>query len=173
MTSNMASPALLEGVNAKGELIPEIREQVMRELRQAFRPEFLNRVDETVLFTPLSVDEIEQIVSIQIGLLAERLADRTIALKVSPEAHRLLAERGYDPVYGARPMKRTLQRLIETPMAQNISSVPRREGVPAQKIAMVSPSFSSSLGRKRRALRAAAASHGFPMKTQGAGASST
>jgi len=89
----------------------------MQELRQHFRPEFLNRVDETVLFKPLTLEELKQIVDLQVTELAQRLAARQMKLKVSPEARSLLAQRGYDPVFGARPLKRLLQQEVETPLA--------------------------------------------------------
>jgi len=120
MTSNIASHELLDGVNESGEIEPEIRDDVLKALRQAFRPEFLNRVDEIVLFKPLLLDELKDIVDIQIEMLISRLGERNIVLDLSENARQLIAERGYDPVYGARPMKRVIQRLVETPLARHV-----------------------------------------------------
>jgi len=86
-------------------------------LRDHFRPEFLNRVDEIIVFKPLTQDQLGAIVDIQLARLQKRLDERKIALKVTPDARRLLIERGWDPVYGARPLKRTIQRLVQDPLA--------------------------------------------------------
>ncbi|MCU0611991.1 MAG: ATP-dependent chaperone ClpB [Candidatus Eisenbacteria bacterium] len=118
MTSNVGSPLLSEGVTSTGGLDPRIRERVMTELRRSFRPEFLNRVDETVLFTPLTLTEIEKIVDIQLARIAERMRDRECELHLAPEARQFIAQVGYDPVYGARPLKRALQRHLESPLAR-------------------------------------------------------
>ena len=93
---------------------------VFEELRNTFRPEFLNRIDETILFHPLSPDEIGQIVTLQISELNDRLANKHIHLELTDEAARYLAERGYDPAYGARPLKRVIQKLIENPLATDL-----------------------------------------------------
>ncbi len=114
MTSNIGSPHLLEGVTAEGELRESAREAVMSEMRAHFRPEFLNRVDDVVLFKPLTRREIEEIVGLLTQDLVRRLHERRIAFEISPEARRFIAEAGYDPVYGARPLKRYLQRHLET-----------------------------------------------------------
>ena len=90
----------------------------MAEMRAHFRPEFLNRVDEIVLFKPLTMKEIERIVDLQLGLLRSRLAERHIDLQLSDTAKELLARRGYDPVYGARPLKRLIQRELETRLSR-------------------------------------------------------
>ncbi|AOS44781.1 Chaperone protein ClpB [Lacunisphaera limnophila] len=117
MTSNLGSRHLLEGV--KGDEIPEsVREAVMADLRAAFRPEFLNRVDETVLFKPLTLEEIEQIVDLLIADVNRRLADRRIKVVLAAPAKVWVAEKGYDPVFGARPLKRFLQRHLETRLAR-------------------------------------------------------
>ena len=117
MTSNLGSRHLLEGVH--GAEIPEtVRESVMTELRRAFRPEFLNRIDETILFKPLTLDEITRIVDLLLVSLNNRLADRRIRIELTPEARVWAAERGYDPVFGARPLKRFLQRQVETKLAR-------------------------------------------------------
>ena len=114
MTSNIGAPRLLEGVRADGEIEESARDAVMAEMRQHFRPEFLNRIDETVLFKPLQLHEIEKIVELLTEELRGRLADRRIALELTDEAKKFVAERGFDPVYGARPLKRFLQRELET-----------------------------------------------------------
>jgi ATP-dependent Clp protease ATP-binding subunit ClpB len=119
MTSNIGSRHLLENVSEKGgEINEKTREAVMAEMRAHFRPEFLNRVDEIVLFKPLTLREIERIVDLQIGLLRKRLAERHIELELSDSAKELLARRGYDPVYGARPLKRVIQREMETKLSR-------------------------------------------------------
>ena len=119
MTSNIGSPQILEA-QQKGSSYEEVRSVVMGELRRHFRPEFLNRVDETVVFHPLETDQLTKIVEIQLERLKARLAERRITLAVSPAALRHLAERGYDPVYGARPLKRLIQQEVETPMARQL-----------------------------------------------------
>ncbi len=114
MTSNLGSPILLEGVTPAGEITDTARDAVMTELRRAMRPEFLNRIDEVVLFSPLTVSEIEQIVDLLTAELAKRLGEQGIGLELSPAAREFTARAGYDPVYGARPLKRYLQREVET-----------------------------------------------------------
>jgi ATP-dependent Clp protease ATP-binding subunit ClpB len=114
MTSNIGSAHLLEGLAATGEISEDVREHVLAELRAHFRPEFLNRVDEIVLFKPLTLDEIEHIVDLQIADLASRLADRRLTLDLTEPARLLIARHGYDPVYGARPLRRYIQREVET-----------------------------------------------------------
>jgi ATP-dependent Clp protease ATP-binding subunit ClpB len=117
MTSNIGSRHLLEGVT--GAAIPEsVREAVMADLRAAFRPEFLNRIDETVMFKPLSLEEIEQIVDLLIADVNKRLADKRVTVVLDPKAKVWVAEKGYDPVFGARPLKRFLQRHLETRLAR-------------------------------------------------------
>jgi len=117
MTSNIGSRHLLEGVT--GTEIPEnVREGVMADLRAAFRPEFLNRVDETVLFKPLSLEEIEQIVELLLADINRRLADKRVTVTLDQKAQEWVAEKGYDPVFGARPLKRFLQRHLETRLAR-------------------------------------------------------
>jgi ATP-dependent Clp protease ATP-binding subunit ClpB len=100
----------------------------MAELRRHFRPEFLNRVDETVVFHPLETDQLTKIVEIQLERLRGRLTERRITLVVSRPALRHLAERGYDPVYGARPLKRLIQQEIETPIARQIVKGELKDG---------------------------------------------
>jgi len=117
MTSNLGSRFLLDGVT--GDTIPEsVRESVMAEVRRAFRPEFLNRIDETILFKPLTLEEITWIVDLLLADLNRRLADRRVTVKLDPKAREWAAEKGYDPVFGARPLKRFLQRQIETRLAR-------------------------------------------------------
>ncbi len=120
MTSNIGSPHLLEGVTGDGQIREDARNAVMRELRAQFRPEFLNRVDEVVLFKPLTVEEIERIVDLQTEDLARRLADRRIRFELTEAARAFIARAGYDPVYGARPLKRYLQRHLETRLARSL-----------------------------------------------------
>ncbi|NOR72649.1 MAG: ATP-dependent chaperone ClpB [Mariprofundaceae bacterium] len=120
MTSNIGSPHLLDGINAQGEIIEEARKLIRDELRARFRPEFLNRVDDTVLFKPLSLDEIGKIVELFLKSLKGRLADQQIELHISDAARTFLAREGYDPVFGARPLKRFIQQEVETPLAKLI-----------------------------------------------------
>jgi ATP-dependent Clp protease ATP-binding subunit ClpB len=114
MTSNIGSQYLLEGVTADAQITPAAREQVMGELRRYFRPEFLNRIDDIVLFTPLTPTEIAQIVELMFNDLRARLAERRMALEVTDEARRFIAAQGFDPVYGARPLRRFIAREVET-----------------------------------------------------------
>ncbi|HYZ70733.1 MAG TPA: ATP-dependent chaperone ClpB [Thermoleophilaceae bacterium] len=114
MTSNIGSLYLLDGIGGDGDILPDARDKVLAELRGHFRPEFLNRVDETVLFKPLTLAEIEQIVDLSMADLRRRLADRRISLELTEPARRLIARNGYDPVYGARPLRRYIQRVVET-----------------------------------------------------------
>jgi ATP-dependent Clp protease ATP-binding subunit ClpB len=118
MTSNIGSMYLLEGVTPDGELKPEARGQVLGELRLQFRPEFLNRVDDIVLFKPLTQPEIERIVDLLLNELRGRLSERRIALEVAEEARRLIAREGFDPVYGARPLRRFIAHEVETRVAR-------------------------------------------------------
>ncbi len=117
MTSNIGSRHLLEGVSGK-EIPESVHEAVMADLRTSFRPEFLNRVDETVLFKPLSLEEIEQIVDLLIADINRRLADKRVKVVLETKAKEWVAEKGYDPVFGARPLKRFLQRHLETRLAR-------------------------------------------------------
>ncbi|MCX8037895.1 MAG: ATP-dependent chaperone ClpB [Candidatus Sumerlaeia bacterium] len=120
MTSNIGSHHLTEGITESGEIKEAVRERVMRELRQHFRPEFLNRVDDIVLFKPLRLAEIEKIVDLQMEQLRRRLADRRITLEITEPARAFIAREGYDPVYGARPLKRFLQRELETRIGRSL-----------------------------------------------------
>jgi ATP-dependent Clp protease ATP-binding subunit ClpB len=118
MTSNLGAE-YLTGL-AEGEDTDSVREQVMGVVRSAFRPEFLNRVDEIILFHRLKRGEMGAIVDIQLERLKTLLADRKITLELDGDARHWLAERGYDPVYGARPLKRTIQRYVQDPLAERI-----------------------------------------------------
>jgi len=119
MTSNVGSDLIQES-SRRGEDDERLKDKLMDVLRHTFRPEFLNRVDETVIFKSLGHEEIEKIVEIQLKDLRRRLAERKLQLEVTPEAKKMLAERGYDPVFGARPLKRTIQRMIENPLAVEV-----------------------------------------------------
>jgi len=122
MTSNIGSPYLIESVADEGEIGEDVRGRVLSELRDRFRPEFLNRVDDIVLFKPLTRAEIEQIIVLQLDDLSRRLADRRIELALTDEARHLIAETAYDPVYGARPLRRYIQHEIETRIARALLS---------------------------------------------------
>jgi len=128
MTSNIGSLYLLDGLTGDGEITEEARTQVMGELRGHFRPEFLNRVDDIVLFKPLTLREIERIVDLQIADVRKRLADRHIDLQLTEPARELIAREGYDPVYGARPLRRFIQREIETRIARALLTDEIRDG---------------------------------------------
>jgi ATP-dependent Clp protease ATP-binding subunit ClpB len=128
MTSNVGSPYLLEGVTGSGEIKPDARELVMSELRRHFRPEFLNRVDDIVLFKPLTEGEIEHIVSLMLNDVRGRLADRRITIEVSEAALRYIAEQGFDPVYGARPLRRFIAHEVETRIGRALLSGDVRDG---------------------------------------------
>jgi ATP-dependent Clp protease ATP-binding subunit ClpB len=120
MTSNIGSPLLIEGLNSKGEITEKARQAVMAELRKHFRPEFLNRVDEIVLFKPLTLAEIKKIVDLLLDLLRLRLTEKRITLTLTDAAREHIGREGYDPVYGARPLKRYLQREVETRLSRKL-----------------------------------------------------
>jgi ATP-dependent Clp protease ATP-binding subunit ClpB len=120
MTSNVASDLIQEMARRDGEDEDKLKDRLMEALRQTFRPEFLNRIDEIVTFHSLGREQIAQIVDIQLKDLQKRLADRKLTLELTDEARAQLAERGYDPVFGARPLKRTIQRMIENPLAVEV-----------------------------------------------------
>ena len=122
MTSNIGASYLLEGIDQNGDIRPEAEAQVMSELRNHFRPEFLNRLDETILFKPLTKDNIGHIVDLLVLDLNRRLADKELFLELTDTAKKYIAENGYDPVYGARPLKRYLQKYVETMAARYILS---------------------------------------------------
>ncbi len=120
MTSNIGSAYLLEGINEKGDIAPECEEAVKNELRASFRPEFLNRLDETILFKPLTKGDIGNIIRLLMADLNARLRERSLSVELTPQAEQFIVENGYDPVYGARPLKRYLQKTVETLAAKMI-----------------------------------------------------
>jgi ATP-dependent Clp protease ATP-binding subunit ClpB len=123
MTSNLGSDLILEAKDADS-----LKDALMGLLKQSFRPEFLNRIDETVIFKRLGMAEIGKIVDIQLRRLISRLAERKITLTLTPQAKELLANRGYDPIFGARPLKRTIQTELENPLARTIIAGRIKEG---------------------------------------------
>ena len=122
MTSNIGSPYLLDGIDENGDIKPDAQEQVMNDLRGHFRPEFLNRLDEIIMFKPLTKDNIGGIVDLMVKELSNRLADQELSLELTDAARTQVIENGYDPVYGARPLKRYLQNYVETLAAKKILS---------------------------------------------------
>jgi len=122
LTSNLGSSYLLDGITPDGEISDEAREAVMMELKSSFRPEFLNRLDETILFRPLTKDNLNGIIEIMISSLRDRLQERGLGLELTDEAKSLIIERGFDPLYGARPLRRYLQSSVETLIARRILS---------------------------------------------------
>ena len=128
LTSNLGSQHLLEGIDENGEINPTCQEQVMNELRVNFRPEFLNRLDEIIMFKPLTKDNIGHIIHLLMKELNDRLVEREISVELTPEAEQFIVDNGYDPVYGARPLKRFLQKHVETLSAKLILSDQVRAG---------------------------------------------
>lgn len=122
MTSNIGAEYLLEGIDAQGAITEQAESLVMGELRNHFRPEFLNRLDETILFKPLTKDNISGIIRLIVDDLNRRLADRELSIELSPEAAQFIVDNAYDPVYGARPLKRYIQKHVETLSAKLILS---------------------------------------------------
>ena len=120
LTSNIGSQYLLEGIGEDGRIRPEAETAVMNDLRAHFRPEFLNRLDEVILFKPLTRENIGGIVDLCVADLNRRLADRELTIELTAQAKEFVIERGYDPVYGARPLKRYLQKHVETLAAKII-----------------------------------------------------
>ena len=120
MTSNLGSQYLLEGINDKGEIEESARQQVMAQLHQQFRPEFLNRLDEIICFKPLTKTELNGIIDILTSALRQRLEDKSLGLEITDSAKQLIIDRGFDPVFGARPLKRYLQSTVETLIARAI-----------------------------------------------------
>jgi ATP-dependent Clp protease ATP-binding subunit ClpB len=127
MTSNIGSQKIQE-LTSKGAEEWEIDAAVKDMLKDYFRPEFLNRIDEIILFHPLGREQLKRIVDVQLNYLRKRLASRNLKFIVDEEAEKLLAEEGYDPTYGARPLKRVIQQRIENPLAQKILSGEFGEG---------------------------------------------
>jgi ATP-dependent Clp protease ATP-binding subunit ClpB len=132
MTSNIGSQWIME----MGDDQARIRDRVLEALREHFRPEFLNRVDETIIFGRLDREHLARIIEIQLGLLRKRLEERKIGLEVTPEALELLAAEGYDPAFGARPLKRAIQRLLQDPLSIRILEGEFREGDTVKAVAM-------------------------------------
>ena len=114
MTSNIGSSYLLEGIDANGEISPEAEKMVMNELRAHFRPEFLNRLDETIMFKPLSKEDVGQIIDLLVRDVNKRLVEREVSIELTDAAKEFVVEGGYEPMYGARPLKRYLQKHVET-----------------------------------------------------------
>ena len=128
MTSNIGSPYLLDGIDEKGNIKADAQELVMNDLRGHFRPEFLNRLDEIIMFKPLTKDNVGNIVDLMVKELDKRLADQELSLRLTDAAKAMVVEKGYDPVYGARPLKRYLQNYVETLAAKEILSGDVHEG---------------------------------------------
>ena len=120
LTSNLGSPYLLEGINPDGSISQEAEDAVMAELKRAFRPEFLNRLDEIIMFHPLTRENLNGIIDILVASLRSRLADKSLGLELTDSAKELIIDRGYDPLYGARPLRRVLQSSVETLVARTI-----------------------------------------------------
>ena len=120
MTSNLGSSYLLEGIDEDGNIRPENEKLVMDDLKNHFRPEFLNRLDEIIMFKPLTKENIGHIIGLMLQDVNKRLAEREISIRLTPSAEEFVAENGYDPVYGARPLKRYLQKYVETEAAKLI-----------------------------------------------------
>ena len=120
MTSNLGSSQILEGIDGSGHLSDQAKDQVQALLRRQFRPEFLNRIDDTVIFTPLTRDQVRSIVDLLLERLRGRLKEKQLSLRLTDAAFDRLMDLGYDPVYGARPMKRVLQSRIETLVARRL-----------------------------------------------------
>ncbi|MGQ0792606.1 MAG: ATP-dependent chaperone ClpB [Deltaproteobacteria bacterium] len=154
MTSNLASQYIQELMGDEGLM----RQRVMEVMRASFRPEFLNRVDETIIFRPLGRSQIKAIADIQLNYLRQRLAERKIELEITEEAKESLTERGYDAVYGARPLKRTIQRLIENPLAVEILKGIFKDGAKIIVDADINGEFTFTGDSKMRVRRAGAAS---------------
>jgi ATP-dependent Clp protease ATP-binding subunit ClpB len=128
MTSNIGSQYLTADAAAEGEIKPDARERVLAEMRGYFRPEFLNRLDDIVLFKPLTPAEIERIVDLMLGDVRSRLAERQMKLEVSEGARHFIAEQGFDPVYGARPLRRFIAREVETRLGRALLAGDVRDG---------------------------------------------
>jgi ATP-dependent Clp protease ATP-binding subunit ClpB len=120
MTSNIGSDQIQRLAGRPGSQVAEIREAALENLRAEFRPEFLNRVDEIVVFRPLGREDLGRIVEIQLGRLRKLLAERHLTVELTEGARETIADAGYDPVYGARPLKRALQRLVQDPLATKL-----------------------------------------------------
>ena len=128
LTSNIGSQYLLDGIGEDGNILPDAEKAVMNDLRTHFRPEFLNRLDEVILFKPLTKENIGRIVDLCIRDLNKRLSDRELTIELTDTAKAYITDNGYDPVYGARPLKRYLQKYVETLAAKLILGDGVREG---------------------------------------------
>ena len=128
LTSNLGSSLIQEGIDAEGHLLPETRKQVEALLKTQFKPEFLNRLDETVIYTPLSRAQIVEIMHLMVADLTRRMSERRLTVSLSPEAEQFIVDNGYDSAYGARPLKRFIQRALETPIAKLLISEPVADG---------------------------------------------
>jgi ATP-dependent Clp protease ATP-binding subunit ClpB len=153
LTSNLGSEYLAS--LPEGQMVDEVRGQVMEAVRAAFRPEFLNRLDEILLFRRLSRDDMVGIVDIQLAQLQKLLEDRKVVLDIDEEAKKWLAATGYDPVYGARPLKRVIQRELQNPLAEKILSGEVRDGeavrVTASPLGLLLPPAQEDLKAQRHA----------------------
>ena len=130
MTSNVGSQRILQFKGTHiGEVYDRMKDAVLDELRKGFRPEFLNRVDDIIVFHSLTEAELTKIIEIQLGRVRERLADRKIAIRLTDAAKKHLVSVGYEPAYGARPLKRSLQKEIETPLARMLLKGEIRDGM--------------------------------------------
>ena len=145
LTSNIGAPILLEGIDDKGNIRDEAQEEVLEELKNHFRPEFLNRLDETIMFKPLTKDNIKSIVTLIMNDLNHRLSDREISVELTFDAEKYITEEGYDPVYGARPLKRYIQKTVETIAAKMILS----GNIEAKDSIVIDCKDDSLIGRKK------------------------
>jgi ATP-dependent Clp protease ATP-binding subunit ClpB len=132
MTSNIGAQTLISEIGNEGEITEDTRETVLNEVKRFFKPEFFNRVDDIVLFAPLKRSELDKIIDLQIDSIKKRLVERRIDLDISAEARKWLIERGYSPVYGARPLKRLLQKEVETLLARAIITGSVKDGTSAR-----------------------------------------
>ncbi len=134
MTSNVGAELIRKsgslGFKSQKEEITyqEMKEKLLEEVKRTFKPEFLNRIDDIIVFKPLAREDLQKIIDIEIGFVAERLKEQKIDLEVTAEAKDFLIEKGFDPVFGARPLKRTIQRFLEDPLASDIISKKFKEG---------------------------------------------
>ena len=151
MTSNVGSAAIFE---LAGKDPKKARDEAMSALREVFRPEFLNRIDDIVLFSPLGKDQIEQVIEMQLRAVVKLLGEKQVTLRLTPAAKTLLFQEGYDPAYGARPMKRAIQRLIQNPLALKILD---GEVKPGDEVIVDADSKSGEMKFERAAAKAGAA----------------
>ncbi len=128
LTSNLGSSLIQQGIDENGHLLPETRSQVESLLKTQFKPEFLNRLDETIVYTPLTRDQIVKIMHLMIADLTRRMAERRLTVQLTPEVEKYIVDNGYDSAYGARPLKRFIQRALETPIAKLLIREPVPDG---------------------------------------------